>query len=73
MAFVIPPLEDVRPPSWVKPGPKNKTGAGLGLGWLIPVFAGVYVAVVILLPALAVVAQAFAKGLGVFLESFRSE
>ena len=73
MTSVIPPLEDLRPPSWVKPGPKKKGGQGLAQAWLIPLFAAVYVGVVILLPALAVVAQAFAKGVGVFLENFRSE
>ena len=39
---------------------------------LIPLVAFLYVGVVILLPALAVVVQAFAKGIGVFLENFRS-
>jgi sulfate transport system permease protein len=39
---------------------------------LIILVACVYVAVIILLPALAVVVQAFAKGVGVFLENFRS-
>jgi sulfate transport system permease protein len=39
---------------------------------LIVLVACVYVGVIILLPALAVVVQAFAKGLGVFLENFRS-
>jgi sulfate transport system permease protein len=39
---------------------------------LIILVACVYVGVIILLPALAVVVQAFAKGVGVFLENFRS-
>jgi sulfate transport system permease protein len=39
---------------------------------LIVLVACVYVGVIILLPALAVVVQAFAKGLAVFLENFRS-
>jgi sulfate transport system permease protein len=39
---------------------------------LIILVACVYVGVIILLPALAVVVQAFAKGMGVFLENFRS-
>ncbi|MEB3256172.1 MAG: sulfate ABC transporter permease subunit CysW [Synechococcaceae cyanobacterium] len=39
---------------------------------LIIAGACLYVGVIILLPALAVVAQAFAKGVGVFLENFRS-
>jgi sulfate transport system permease protein len=39
---------------------------------LIIVGACLYVGVIILLPALAVVVQAFAKGVGVFLENFQS-
>ena len=39
---------------------------------VIVLVACVYVGVIILLPALAVVVQAFAKGVGVFLENFRS-
>jgi sulfate transport system permease protein len=39
---------------------------------LIVLVACLYVGVIILLPALAVVVQAFAKGVGVFLENFRS-
>jgi sulfate transport system permease protein len=49
-----------------------RLGAQALLPAVIPVLACSYVAVVILLPALAVVVQAFAKGLGVFLENFRS-
>jgi sulfate transport system permease protein len=40
--------------------------------FLIIVVACLYVGVIILLPALAVVVQAFAKGVGVFLENFQS-
>lgn len=39
---------------------------------LIILVACLYVGVIILLPALAVVVQAFAKGVGVFVENFRS-
>jgi sulfate transport system permease protein len=39
---------------------------------LVPLIAGLYVAVLILLPALQVVAGAFAKGLGPFLENLTS-
>lgn len=47
--------------------PLNAWGSGL-----IVLVACLYVGVIILLPALAVVVQAFAKGVGVFLENFRS-
>jgi sulfate transport system permease protein len=46
---------------------QNAWGSGL-----IVLVACLYVGVIILLPALAVVVQAFAKGVGVFLENFRS-
>jgi len=67
MAFTIPPLQDLRPPRWVTP---SFAGRRL-LPALIPLVACLYVGVVILVPALAVVVQAFAKGLGVFLDNFR--
>jgi sulfate transport system permease protein len=71
MPFVIPPLESIKPANWVKPtlGSRIKSAAPL----VIPLIACVYVAVVILLPAVSVVAQAFAKGVGPFLENFESE
>ena len=71
MPFVIPPLESIKPASWVKPtlGSRIKSAAPLA----IPLIACVYVAVVILLPAVSVVVQAFAKGVGPFLENFESE
>ena len=71
MAFVTPPLIDIKPPRWVKPLIKLRDrdwGPGL-----IVLVACLYVGVVILLPALSVVAQAFAKGVGVFLQNFQSE
>jgi len=67
MTFTIPPLEDVQPPVWVKPSFGARARSAVPA--LIVVVACVYVAVVILLPALAVVAQAFAKGVGPFLEN----
>jgi sulfate transport system permease protein len=71
MTSVIPPLNDLRPPRWVKPTFRRRLSALVPL--LIVVVACLYVGVVILLPAVAVVAQAFAKGLGPYLENFRSE
>ena len=71
MAFTIPPLRDIKPPRWVKPS--FNFGDRNWLPELIPIVACLYVGVVILLPALAVVVQAFAKGLGVFLANFQSE
>ncbi len=71
MTFVTPPLEDVQPPKWVKP---TFTMRLQKLGpVLIVLLACLYVGVVILLPAIAVVVQAFAKGLAPFLENFQSE
>jgi sulfate transport system permease protein len=67
MAFTIPPLQNLRPPRWVRPSFR----ADQLLPALIPLVACLYVGVVILVPALAVVVQAFAKGLGVFLDNFR--
>jgi sulfate transport system permease protein len=70
MTFVTPPLEDVQPPAWVKPTFRARLKS-LGPA-LIVLVSCLYVAVIILLPALAVVVQAFAKGLGPFLENFQS-
>jgi sulfate transport system permease protein len=71
MAFTIPPLLDIKPPRWVRNSINLKDR-----NWvpgLIVVIAFLYVGVVILLPALSVVVQAFAKGVGVFLDNFRNE
>jgi sulfate transport system permease protein len=71
MAFVTPPLQDIKPPRWVRPSINLRDR-----NWvpeLIVLVACLYVGVVILLPALSVVVQAFAKGVGVFLDNFRSE
>lgn len=70
MAFTIPPLLDIKPPKWVRNSINLKDR-----NWvpeLIVVTAFLYVGVVILLPALSVVVQAFAKGVGVFLENFQN-
>ncbi|MFM7394116.1 MAG: sulfate ABC transporter permease subunit CysW [Cyanobium sp.] len=67
MAFTIPPLEDVHPPAWVKPSFAARARSAAPA--LIVAVASLYVVVVILLPALAVVVQAFAKGVGPFLEN----
>ena len=69
MAFTIPPLLDIKPPKWVRDSINLRDR-----DWvpeLIVITAFLYVGVVILLPALAVVVQAFAKGIGVFLENFK--
>ena len=71
MTFVTPPLEDVQPPKWVRPTFRARAQSLAPA--LIVVVACLYVGVVILLPAVAVVVQAFAKGLGPFLENFQSE
>jgi sulfate transport system permease protein len=71
MGFIIPPLVDVQPPKWVKPSFGSKVKSATP--GLIVVVACLYVAVVILLPAVSVVVQAFAKGIGPFLENFESE
>jgi sulfate transport system permease protein len=71
MTFVTPPLEDVQPPKWVRPTFRARAQSLAPA--LIVLVACLYVAIVILLPALAVVVQAFAKGLGPFLENFQSE
>lgn len=71
MASIVPQLEPSRP---LGEAPKTR---GQHLSGLVPslivITACLYVGVVILLPAAAVVVQAFAKGLAPFLESFQSE
>lgn len=71
MASIIPQLEPSRP---LREAPKTR---GQHLSGLVPglivITACLYVGVVILLPAAAVVVQAFAKGLAPFLESLKSE
>jgi sulfate/thiosulfate transport system permease protein len=67
MAFTIPPLNEPKPAPGGPGGPKAKGGGP----WpaIIVTLACLYVGVVILLPALSVVFQAFAKGPGVFLQN----
>jgi len=67
MAFTIPPLNEPKPAPGGPRGPKAKGGGP----WpaIIVTLACLYVGVVILLPALSVVFQAFAKGPGVFLQN----
>lgn len=71
MSLVTPPLEDLRPPGWVQPTFRSRLSSLVPI--LIVAVASLYVGVVILLPAVAVVAQAFAKGFGPYLENFQSE
>ena len=71
MSFVTPRLDEPRPSRWVKP--TFSSGVKRWIPGLIIVVACLYVAVVILLPALAVVVEAFAKGLAPFLENLQSE
>ena len=71
MTPVIPTLQHLRPAGWVKPTLQRRLSSLVPL--LIVVVACLYVGVVILLPAVAVVVQAFAKGLGPYLENFQSE
>ena len=71
MAFLIPPLESIKPAN----GAKRSLGQRIKplAASAIPLVACLYVGVVILFPALSVVAQAFAKGVGPFLQNFESE
>ncbi len=71
MTIVIPPLEDIQPPQWVQPSFGAR--ARSAVPGLIVAVACLYVGVVILLPALAVVVQAFAKGVQPFLDNLRNE
>lgn len=65
--IVVPTLEDYQPPV-VGPKRTRSSISSKLLGALIPVIACLYVGVVVLLPAVSVVAQAFAKGAGPFFE-----
>ena len=71
MAFLIPPLLDIKPAKWVRSS-INLRDRNWGPEIVILV-AFLYVGLVILVPAVSVVVQAFAKGVGVFLANFRSE
>ncbi len=65
--IVVPTLEDYQPPV-IGPKRTRRSISSKLLGALIPVIACLYVGVVVLLPAVSVVAQAFAKGAGPFFE-----
>jgi sulfate transport system permease protein len=71
MAIVVPDLEVYQPPSSTK-GAKPSTLRSQLLGAIIPLIACLYVGLVILIPALSVVVQAFAKGVQPFLENLSS-
>ena len=71
MTFVTPPLEDIQPPRWVKPSFSKQAKSLIPV--LIVIVACLYVGLVILLPAVSVVVQAFAKGVQPFLDNFQSE
>jgi len=71
MSIVVPPLEDIQPPQWVKPTFSDRAKSAVPA--LIVVVACLYVGTVILLPALSVVVQAFAKGLQPFLDNLTNE
>ena len=63
MSIVVPTLE-LNEPTTVDPTPRKRRGPSWSWAALIvPLVACLYVGVVILLPALSVVAQAFAKGI----------
>ncbi|MEA5401164.1 hypothetical protein VB734_14070 [Synechococcus sp. BA-124 BA4] len=70
MTIVVPTLES--PAAVQAPRPRSRRQGPDLAAILIPLIACLYVGVVILLPALSVVASAFAKGLGPFLENFQS-
>jgi sulfate transport system permease protein len=71
MAIVVPDLEIYTPPSPAA-GPKKPSLVSRVLGSIIPLIACLYVGLVILTPALSVVAQAFAKGVQPFLQNLSS-
>ena len=71
MTFVVPDLEIYKPPKPAKGGAGRSLGKKV-LAAMIPLIACLYVGLVILAPALSVVAQAFAKGIAPFLENLSS-
>lgn len=68
-----PPTNDHAPAPVIPMVPLHRRLGARLLPGLVPVVACLYVGLVILLPALNVVAQAFAKGLTPFLESLQDE
>ena len=71
MTFVVPDLEIYEPPKPSKGGANTNLGKKV-IAAMIPLIACLYVGLVILAPALSVVAQAFAKGIAPFLENLSS-
>ena len=71
MSFVVPDLEIYEPPKPAKGGANPSPGKTV-IAAMIPLIACLYVGLVILAPALSVVAQAFAKGIAPFLENLSS-
>lgn len=71
MSIVTPQLEEIRSPQWVRPTFKDRIRNVVPS--LIVIASCLYVGIVILLPAIAVVVEAFAKGLAPFIESINSE
>ena len=71
MTFVVPDLEIYEPPKPSKGVANTNLGNKL-IAAMIPLIACLYVGLVILAPALSVVAQAFAKGIAPFLENLSS-
>ena len=71
MASLTPTLQSFKPSVPVKPS-FSKRAKSL-VPSLIVVVSALYVGIVILLPAIAVVVQAFAKGIAPFIESVKSE
>ena len=71
MTIVTPQLQEIRPAKWLRPTFRDRVQ--ILVPGLIAVTACLYVGIVILLPAVAVIVEAFAKGLAPFLESFESE
>jgi len=71
MTFVVPDLEIYEPPKPPKGGSQANLGKNITAA-IIPLIACLYVGLVILAPALSVVAQAFAKGIQPFLDNLSS-
>jgi len=71
MTFVVPDLEIYEPPKPPKGGSQTNLGKNITAA-IIPLIACLYVGLVILAPALSVVAQAFAKGIQPFLDNLSS-
>jgi sulfate transport system permease protein len=73
MAAISPPRIKISDPLAPSGMPRRRSLANRLLPALVPLVACLYVGVVIFLPALNVVLQAFAKGLAPFLENLQNE